>query len=172
MTGPPYGHAGEKETMDFVIDPPRGVAPVRIGMSYEQALSAAADWGAPRVSGPYAHTPTVKIMVTRETLDIVVHLEDGEKVTAVELWRFESEEEFGGRVLLDGIDVFRTPARDVLRRQREMGRTVDETDPESPVLPGVTLAFTRETGKEVPVDPSDGLPLYFTSVLVADEQYY
>ncbi|MFD1832564.1 hypothetical protein ACFSJS_23380 [Streptomyces desertarenae] len=158
--------------MEFVIDPPRGVPPVQIGMTYEQALSAVETWGPPKVSGPYAHTATVKIMATVETLDIVVHLEGGERVTAIELWRFENEEEFNGQVLLDGVDVFRSPAREILQHQREKGHTVDDADPENPVIPGVTLAFTRETGRQVPLDPDDGLPLHFTSVLVADEEYY
>ncbi|MCX4986580.1 hypothetical protein [Streptomyces sp. NBC_00572] len=37
-------------------------------------------------------------------------------------------------------------------------------------MPGVTLAFTRDTSQEVTRD-EDGLPVSFTSVLVADEKY-
>lgn len=156
--------------MQFTLEPPYGVPPVRIGQSYDEALAAVAEWGEPRVSGPYAHTTTVKLQVGRGTVDIVVHLEGGEKVTAVELWRFEDPDE-GTQVLLGGTDVFRTPAREVLAQQGDLGRVIEDSDPECPVIPGVTLAFTRETGQDVPVDPADGLPLYFTSVLVADAGY-
>ncbi|MFF8790329.1 hypothetical protein [Streptomyces sp. NPDC015125] len=156
--------------MDFILDPPNGVSALRIGMSYEQALAAISDWGTPSVSGPYAHTSTVKIRVDYRSMDIVAHLEGGDTVTAVELWRFE-EDSRDVRVLLEGTDVFRTPARAVLRQQADRGRRVDESDPENPVIPEVTLAFTRETGQETPRE-LDGLPMYFTSVLVAGVDYY
>ncbi|WP_306320501.1 MULTISPECIES: hypothetical protein [unclassified Streptomyces] len=155
---------------EFVIDPPNGVAPLQIGMTYKQALEAVTAWGTPRVSGSFAHTSTVKIRVDHHSMDVVALLEDGKTVTAIELWRFEKDPA-GVRVLLDDIDVFRTPAREVLRQQAERGRTVDESVPESPEIPGVTLAFTRETGQDVPRE-ADGLPLYFTSVLVADTDYF
>ncbi|GAA3196796.1 MULTISPECIES: hypothetical protein [Streptomyces] len=156
--------------MDFIIDPPNGVSPLQIGMSYEQALEAISAWGEPSVSGPYAHTSTVKIRVDHHSMDIVAHLEDAETVTAIELWRFENDAP-EIRVLLDDVDVFRTPAREVLRQQSERGRTVDESDPESPEIPNLTLAFTRETGQDIPRE-KDGLPLYFTSVLVAGVDYF
>ncbi|MEC4016974.1 hypothetical protein [Streptomyces sp. H27-D2] len=156
--------------MDFAIDPPNGVSPLQIGMGYEQALNAISMWGTPKTSGPHAHTSTVKLRVDYHSLDIVAHLEDGETLTAIELWRFDGDEP-DVRVLLDGIDLFRTPAREVLRQQAERGRRVDESDPENAVIPDVTLAFTRDTGQEVPREP-DGLPLYFTSILVANEEYY
>ncbi|MFI7101457.1 hypothetical protein ACIBK8_19035 [Streptomyces sp. NPDC050161] len=156
--------------MDFVIDPPNGISPLQIGMTYEQALEAISAWGSPSVSGPYAHTSTVKLKVDHHSMDIVAHLEDGKTVTAIELWRFENDVP-DVRVLLDNVDIFRTPAKEVLRQQAERGRTVDDSDPESPEIPNVTLAFTRETGQEVPRE-SDGLPLYFTSVLVAGADYF
>jgi hypothetical protein len=156
--------------LELHLDPPRGVAPVRIGMNYGQALAAVAEWGEPRISGPYAHSTTVKVSVTLGTLDIVVLLEGGEQVTAIELWRFEDDSE-DARVLFDGHDIFRTPARDVLREQESKGRNVDTSDPENPVIRDLTLAFTRETGQEVPIDAEDKLPLHFTSVLVADGRY-
>ncbi|WP_157878857.1 hypothetical protein [Streptomyces sp. CT34] len=99
----------------------------------------------------------MKIQVSYRSMDIVAHLEDGNTVTAVELWRFE-EDAPEVRVLLDGINVFHTPAPEVLRQQAQRDRRVDETDPENPVIPAVALAFTRETGQEVPRN-SDGLPL-------------
>jgi hypothetical protein len=156
--------------VDFIIDPPWGVSSLQLGMSYEQALRVISPWGSPKVSGPYSHTTTVKLLVDYRGLGIVAHLEDGETVSAIELWHFE-EEQADVRALLDGVDIFRTPAREVLRQQAALGRTVDDSDPENPVIPNVTLAFTRDTGQEVPRE-TDGLPVFFTSVLVAGPDYY
>ncbi|MEV6318845.1 hypothetical protein [Streptomyces sp. NPDC051776] len=159
--------------MDIVIDPPRGVAPVLIGMPFEQALEAGKTWGEPNVSGPYAHDPTVKIVFADEEneFEIVVHLEDGKTVTAVELWRFRREDA-DVRVLDGDLDIFRTPAREVLDHLASQGCDLDLSDLEEPVALGLTLAFTRDTGREVPRDPQDGHTLYFESVLVGDATYY
>lgn len=75
------------------------------------------------------------------------------------------------RVLLDGHDVFATPADTVLAELREHGWTVDAEDPENVVVPGVSPGLTRQTSQEVPRD-GQGLPVSFTSVLVAGKGYY
>ncbi|WP_344959086.1 hypothetical protein [Actinomadura miaoliensis] len=91
-------------------------------------------------------------------------------MTAIEVWRFHNEDA-DAHVLLDGVDVFRTPARVLLARLSEQGHDVQDADDEYPRVSGLTLAFTRTAGHEVPMD-TDGMPLYFESVLVAAEDYY
>ncbi|WP_139141008.1 hypothetical protein [Streptomyces oceani] len=157
--------------MEISVNPPYGVPPLYIGMSYADTVDAAAEFGELRVSGPFSHSPTVKVSASYKTLDVMALLEDGERVTAIELWRFEGCEQ-DIKVTCGGLDIFRTPAREFLDKKKEEGYRVDVSDPESPVIPGVTLAFTRETGQDVPLDPVDGLPLYFTSVLVSNEEYF
>ncbi|MGW2185580.1 hypothetical protein [Streptomyces sp. NPDC001719] len=157
--------------MELLLEPPNGVASVRIGMSMDEASEAAAVWGEVRASGPFVHDPGVKLVAVNDDFEVVVHLEDGESFTAVEVWRFRRDDA-DVRVLLDDLDIFRTPARDVLRRLAARGHDVDVSEPEYPVIPGLTLAFTREAGHEVARDPEDGLALYFESVLVADAHYH
>lgn len=41
----------------------------------------------------------------------------------------------------------------------------------NPVIPGVSLGFTRQTSQEMPRD-SDGRLMFFTSVLVGGERYF
>jgi hypothetical protein len=156
--------------MDFILDPPRGVSPVAIGMDYDEAYSAVSQWGVPQYREPRPRRPSGRLLLSHGTMDIVVHLERGERVEVVELWRFEGDEA-DVRVLLNGLDVFRVPAEEVLNDLRSRGHEVDVSDPESPVASGVTLGFTRETAQEVPRDDA-GLPLFFTSVLVGPADYY
>jgi hypothetical protein len=63
------------------------------------------------------------------------------------------------------------PAEDLFRRAAERGWTVDTSQPEYPVIPGVSLGFTRQTSQEVERD-ADGLPRHVTSVLVGGKEYY
>jgi hypothetical protein len=35
--------------VDLVLDPPRGVAPILLGTTLDEALAAVPDWGQPRV---------------------------------------------------------------------------------------------------------------------------
>lgn len=74
------------------------------------------------------------------------------------------------QVLLDGLDVFRTPADDILAHATRKGWQVNNDDPRAPYIPAVTLAFTRDTSQDVPRG-ENGLQVHFTSVLVADEKY-
>ncbi|MFF9090358.1 hypothetical protein ACF1BE_28945 [Streptomyces sp. NPDC014991] len=67
--------------------------------------------------------------------------------------------------------MFRTPAAELFRRAAARGWTVDASHPEHPVIPGVSLAFTRQTSQQVPRD-AEGLPLSVTSVLVGGKDHY
>lgn len=152
--------------MDLVLDPPHGVAPVRLGMTYAEALAAVTrTFGAPRTAREGL------ISTSLDGIGFQVLLEKRDRVTAVELWWPGEGRTSSTRVLLDGDDVFTVPARDVLRRAAARGWTVEDPDEEYTSIPGVTLGFTRMTSQEVPRE-RDGLPVCFTSVLVADERYY
>ncbi|MFE0178943.1 hypothetical protein ACFWZ2_42225 [Streptomyces sp. NPDC059002] len=156
--------------IDLVLDPPRGVAPVRFGMTLDEAVAAVSGWGQPRVIGPYSHMPSITVSIDLDRVGFQALLERDERVTAVELWWPGEGRVSTTRVLLEGDDVFTTPADEILERAAVRGWTVDASNPERPFIPGVTLAFTRETSQEVPRD-RHGLPTYFTSVLVGDENY-
>ncbi|MFD9221874.1 hypothetical protein ACFWDI_18115 [Streptomyces sp. NPDC060064] len=156
--------------MDLIVDPPRGVAPVQLRMTLDEALAAVSPWGEPKVRSR-RNRPSMNISTSCGGIGFQVLLEDGNRVTAIELWSPGEGKESSTRVLLDGDDVFQTPAAEIFRRAVERGWTVDESQVEYPLIPGVSLGFTRQTSQEVPRD-SDGLPLYVTSVLVGGESYY
>ncbi|MGW2324375.1 hypothetical protein ACWC5C_01270 [Streptomyces sp. NPDC001700] len=140
-------------------------------MSFQEAVEAVSVWGEPKVFGPFAHTSLVDIDIVVNGIGFQVHLEEGEHVTSVELWWPGEGRETSTRVILDGEDVFQTPADEILRRAIARGWRVDDSNAESPLIPGVSLGFTRQTSQEVPRE-SSGLPVCFTSVLVGDENCY
>lgn len=91
--------------------------------------------------------------------------EDGAVVTAIELWWPGAGRVSSTRVLLDEDEVFTTPAQELFARAVGRGWRVDMSQPEYPVIPGVSLAFTRQTSRDIEGD-ADGLPRCVTSVLV------
>jgi hypothetical protein len=98
-------------------------------------------------------------------------IEGGIQVTAIELWWPGEGRTSSTRLLLEGNEAFTTPAEDLFRRAAELGLTVDVSEPEYPVIPGVSLGFTRRSSQQVERD-GDGLPRYVTSVLVAGKDYF
>ncbi|MFG2654191.1 hypothetical protein [Streptomyces sp. NPDC048425] len=157
--------------MDLVLDPPRGVAPILLGMTLDEALAAVPQArGEPRVP----RRPSRNSATASWTLDHVgvqALVEDGTQVTAIELWWPGQDRVSSTRVLLDGDAVFTTPAQELFARAAGRGWRVDTSQPEYPVIPGVSLGFTRQTSQEVARD-AEGLPRRVTSVLVGAKDYY
>jgi hypothetical protein len=139
-----------------------------MGMPFEKAVEAAAVWGEVIVQGPFDHDPTVKIQAGGEGFDVIVILRDQKTVNAVDVSGPE-DEDTDLRVLYRGHDVFRTPARQLLKMFADEGYRIDESNPEEPVVLDLTIAFSRWTSQDVPMDPADGLPKYFTAALVSNE---
>lgn len=156
--------------MDLVLDPPRGVAPILLGMTLDEVLATVPDWGEPRVLRRPGRN-SAKASWTLDHVGVQALVEGVTLVTAIELWWPGEGRTSSTRVLLHGDEVFTTPAVDLFRRATGRGWTVDTSQPEYPVIPGVSLGFTRQTSQEVERD-ADGLPRYVTSVLVGGEDYY
>ncbi|MFF1690081.1 MULTISPECIES: hypothetical protein [unclassified Streptomyces] len=152
--------------MDLTLDPPRGVAPILLGMTLDEALAAAPEnWGAHRV------LRSAQASWTLDHVGVQALVEDGTTVTAIELWWPGEGRTSSTRVLLAGDEVFTTPAQDLFARAAERGWTIDTSQPGYPVIPGVSLGFTRQTSQDVERD-ADGLPRCVTSALVGGEDYY
>ncbi|MFD5124489.1 hypothetical protein [Streptomyces sp. NPDC058385] len=157
--------------MDLVLDPPRGVAPILLGMTLDEALAAVPqEWGEPRVLRRPSRN-SAKASWTLDHVGVQALVEGGTRVTAIELWWPGERRTSSTRVLLDGDEVFTTPARELFARAVDRGWRVDTSQPAYPVIPGVSLGFTRQTSQEVERD-TDGLPRCVTSVLVGAEDYY
>ncbi|MCM9077341.1 hypothetical protein L1606_04425 [Streptomyces spororaveus] len=156
--------------MDLLLTPPTAAGPVHLGSTYEEAVAALQPWGEPRVVGPTSRRAR-RLMGDVDGVGYTVFFDAEDHVTAVELWWPGEGRRSTTRVLLDGHDVFADPADTILAELTGRGATVDIEDPENIVVPGVSLGFTRQTSQEVPRGPH-GLPVSFTSVLVAGKDYY
>ncbi|MFD7781962.1 hypothetical protein ACFV4Q_02465 [Streptomyces nojiriensis] len=156
--------------MDLFLAPPTAAGPVQLGSPYEEVLTAVRPWGEPRVLGPTSRRAR-RLMGDIDGVGYTVFFDAEDLATAVETWWPGEGRQSTTRVLLDGHDVFTTPADTLLAELRERGWTVDAEDPEHVLVPGVSLGFTRQTSQEVPRD-GQGLPVSFTSVLVAGKSYY
>ncbi|MFB8031418.1 hypothetical protein ACFC5Z_00340 [Streptomyces sp. NPDC056004] len=157
--------------MDLVLDPPHGVAPLRLGMTLEEAVAAAPrEWGGAGVVRRSKGDAVAEWTLDHVGVQAMVE-EGGGVVTAIELWWPGEGRASGTRVLLDGDEVFTTPAQELFARAADRGWRVDTSQPEYPVVPGVSLGFTRQTSQEVERD-TNGLPRCVTSVLVGAKDYY
>ncbi|MFE1908904.1 hypothetical protein ACFW96_35345 [Streptomyces gardneri] len=156
--------------MDIHLEPPRAAGPLGIGMTVDEAVAAVEPWGGSRVR-TWSKRVLVTVLTSCDLVGVEALLEDGNAVTAVELWCPGEGKETSTRVLLDGADVFRTPADELLRSLEERGLAAHGADGEDPFVPGLSLGFTRHTSQEVKRTES-GLPVYFTSVLVGGTDYY
>ncbi len=112
----------------------------------------------------------MKVTALHPQFEIVFHLEDGKTLTAAEVWipRPDPEEI---TVRYRGLDVFRTPALQLIAQLEQMGLNVLHDEPSYWTVPRLSLGSTRVAGHEVPLD-SDGEPLYFQAVLTGPADYY
>ncbi|MFI1329087.1 hypothetical protein ACH4U7_02895 [Streptomyces sp. NPDC020845] len=157
--------------MDIELDPPHGITGFPLGMPADDLKAAAAELGRIKVrnDGSAVRFRSMKVLALHPQFEIVFHLEDGKTLGAAEVWIPRPGPE-DITVRFRGIDVFRTPARELPGRLAAMGLTVlDETL--YVYLPGLSLGFTRVAGHEVPLD-TDGEPLYFQAVLTGPTGYY
>lgn len=158
--------------MSIELDPPNGITGFPFAMPAEGVKETAARLGRIKVSDEGSGDPLrpMKVLALHDQFEIVFHLEDGETLSAAEVWipRPGPEEIM---VTFRGVDVFRTPALELVQLLREMDLTVHHRDHDHWLVPRLSLGFTRTTGHEVPLD-TDGEPLYFQAVLAAPTDYY
>jgi hypothetical protein len=158
--------------MDIELDPPTGITGFPIGMPAEQVKEAAAALGRTTVrnDGSAERFRSMTVLALHPQFEVKFSLADGKTLTAAEVWIPRPGPE-DITVTFRGINVFTTPARDLLRQIETMGYQINYPEPHHPIVPHLSLGFTREAGHEVPRDV-DGEPLYFQAVLVGPENYY
>ncbi|MGW7816951.1 hypothetical protein ACWGLF_02235 [Streptomyces puniciscabiei] len=152
--------------MDAEIRPHVGVGPFRLGAPVEEARGAVREWG---LFLPVASDAEPGQTVLRNDdfeMDIVLGFTKG-ALSGVELVRFQNEDA-DVRVLLDGLDVFRTPSADLFEQLAERGHIIEENDLGFDALPELKVILANQSSHEHPVD-EDGDPLYYDYVLVSAE---
>lgn len=151
--------------MELELLPHVGVARFRLGMSVEEARAAVEEWGVFRTASGDEEPGQIVLTHDAYGMDVVLGFTKG-ALSGVELWRFRNEDA-DVRVLLDGLDVFRTPSEDLFEQLAERGHTIEENDLGFDALPELKVILANQSSYEYPVD-EEGDPLYYDYVLVAD----
>ncbi|MEN3540373.1 hypothetical protein AAH991_35045 [Microbispora sp. ZYX-F-249] len=151
--------------MDFELDPPRGVGPLRVGMTRTEADAALA---ALRDADVVSESDVPGRHVFRPSgLMINIHCRN-DRLVAVELGRPSSGAD---AVRFQGVDLFNLPARAVVEALREKTPVeAAEDDPASFVAPDLLLSLWRPF--EADDAPSEEQGFFFSSVLLAEPGYY
>jgi hypothetical protein len=147
--------------------PKVGVASLRLGMSVDEAVGTARGLGFPPAGSYGGDTPGM-VLCAHEgyRADLTLGFTKG-RLTAIEVWRFRDE---GAdlRVVLDGLDVFRTPSDDVPARLAERGHVVEEDDLGFEAVPELGVIFANNSSFEYPMD-EEGFPVHYDYVLVTSD---
>ncbi|MFJ8824717.1 hypothetical protein ACIREE_23410 [Streptomyces sp. NPDC102467] len=152
--------------MELELLPQVGVGPLRLGMSVEEARGAVQEWGLLRVASSDPEPGQITLKHDDSELNVVLGFTKG-ALSGVELFRF-LDEDADVQVLLDGLDVFRTPSEDLFEQLAERGHTITENDLGFDALPELKVILANQSSYEYPVD-EDGDPLYYDYVRVADQ---
>ncbi|MFD0975015.1 hypothetical protein ACFQ3X_41840 [Plantactinospora endophytica] len=149
--------------MEFVLDPPHGVGPLRLGMTTDEARVALETLGPlePTASGELAvHLPS--------GLGFSVGFGVGPtwgRVNAIEVWRPPERDVVRYR----DVDVFGVPALEVVERLRRHLDLVPNEDDDGFTVRELYLALWRPFAADD--DPADEQGHFFQSVLVARPGY-
>ncbi|MER8113849.1 hypothetical protein [Streptomyces sp. NPDC094031] len=158
--------AHRDQGLELELVPHVGVGPFRFRMPMGQARDAAAGWDVFRVAPAPGAPAQIHLTHDPSGLGVSLGFTKG-ALSDVEVFRFW-QEEAGARVLLDGLDVFRTPSDDLRGRLAERGHAVGEDDGLGfDALPGLDVILAHESGHRHPVD-EEGRPLHYDYVLLAE----
>lgn len=151
--------------MGIALEPPTGAAGVRIGATRTEAARQCAAYGDPQ---PFRRNdeanPSLSVRHP-SGLSVFVYFDDADVVNAMELGRPDD----GEIVAFGDIDVFGTPAEDVIEQLRRVTQVEVTDGGRSVTAASLLLVLWRPT---VPESGEDDEGRYFESVLVARPGYY
>jgi hypothetical protein len=158
--------------MNIELDPPRGITGFPVGMPAAEVKESAARLGEIQVQdeGSAHRFHHMTVLALHQQFEILFDLSDGKTLKAAEVWTPRPGPE-GITVTFRGVNVFTTPALQLLDQMEAWGYSVYERDSDYPFVPHLSLGFTRVAGHEVPLD-TDERPLYFQTILAGPENYY
>ncbi|MEY9858675.1 hypothetical protein ABH935_004290 [Catenulispora sp. GAS73] len=164
--------------MHIELDPPNGITGFRFGMPVEELKEAAAALGDISVSneGPPTKVRFMQIYTQLPDFDIMFASEDGKTLTSLDIAR-PYEDDADVTVTWRGIDVFRTPARELMQQIEAAGHPINHRERWNPLVPGLSFGLNWNPRDDIPfdadIDEDDtAMPVYLRGVLVAPTTYY
>jgi hypothetical protein len=149
--------------MEFVLDPPHGIDPLRLGMSPGEARVAL------EMLGPLTSTAHGELVIRLPSgLGFSVGFGVGstrDRVNAIEVWRPHERDVVRYR----DVDVFGLPAREVVNRLGRHVELLPNDDDDGFKARGLHLALWRPFAADDDPDETEGY--FFQSVLVARPGY-
>ena len=145
--------------MRVELMPHVGVADFRIGMPFDETMTAAEAWGVVK-HNPEGGRPPGKYVVACDDFEFVLVFRDGEQLNSVEVWRFR-DEDADVQVTLEDMDVFRTPKERLRRELEERGHPLDYDGIGFDAVPDLKIILANAGSFEYPTDPDTGAPLYY-----------
>ncbi|MFB7368979.1 hypothetical protein ACFC0D_03945 [Streptomyces sp. NPDC056222] len=151
------------------LQPGVGVATVRLGMSADEAVEAAREVGFTGSVPECGEAPGQVLCEHGESrAEFTLGFTKG-VLTDIHVHRFRIE---GAdvTVVLDGLDVFRTPSDELLERLEDRGHTVELNDDGVDTLPDLKVILSNESSFDHPMD-EEGDPIYFDYALVTSVDF-
>lgn len=152
--------------MKIELRPPTEMAGIHIGSTRAKAHDECSRLGSPKDFRRGEQEPASFAVRRSGGLSIFVYFDSDDRVNAIEVGRPDDD---GDAVFYKDLDVFKTPAEDLIDRLR--GYDAVEVDEQGCAVtaPDLLLALWRPVVPEGPDDP-DGR--YFESALIARPGYY
>ncbi|WP_266540840.1 hypothetical protein [Streptomyces sp. NBC_01142] len=149
--------------------PEVGVATLRLGMSADEAVGAARELAFAPSDPDYGDAPgQVPCEHGESRTEFTLGFTKG-ALTDIHVHRFRIEDA-DVTVVLDGLDVFRTPSDELLERLEERGCAVEQNDDGVDTLPDLKVILSNESSYEYPMD-EEGDPIYFDYALVTSVDF-
>lgn len=150
--------------MDLIIDPPRSVGPIEIGMPFEEAnslLRGIPGFVSPAPGEEYAPG----FAYYQSEMSIAVDPGVGDRVRSIEIYRPER----GVNIWFRDLSIFNVPVDEVIHFLNQITAIDIEDDGRTVIAPDLLLSLGRSV---LPEGPQDEYGRYFESVLVAAPGYY
>ncbi|EST33536.1 hypothetical protein [Streptomyces niveus] len=155
--------------MILAVLPEVGVGTLRLGMSVREAVGAVRELGFGSYGPDRGEVPGQVLCEHGESgTDFTLGFTKG-ALTDIHLYRFRVEDA-DVTVVLDGLDVFRTPSEELLERLAALGHAVEQNDSGVDTLPELKVILSNESSFEYPMD-EEGDPIHFDYVLVTSVDF-
>jgi hypothetical protein len=152
--------------MNFELYPPRAAGPLRIGATRHDTVEVLQQLGDPQV---FCRTPESRPAwgVHRPSgLFIGTYFDADDRLEAIEFGRPDGNDD---AITYDGLDVFTTPAADLVTQLRQHTTVHQEENGHAFTAPGLLISLWRPV---TPESPDDQEGRFFESVLIARPGYY